>query len=246
MAHSKFTLAAFAMTAVVIGAPAASFGAPVPSTINLFDDGHNVTVNQVRQQLRASGFTDLGTISRDGRIFELSALWEGKTVDLKVNARTRTISQIVDPRPASGDSLPSSLSLVGDPDNITVPQVVSGLQGLGFSAISNLQRSGAVFTTTASWKGQTFDLRYDASNGTITDRSAADTRPAEGFPSRIVFAGAAHEASIQDIRRALAALGYTQIGDVRQDGRIYTLSANWQGAPLDLRVDAGSRRITRR
>ncbi len=109
MTQSKFALAAAALTAAVIVAPAASFAAPVPTTINLVDDGHNMTVYQVRQQLRASGFTNLGTIVRDGRIFELSALWEGESVNLKVNAGTRTINQNMDPETVERDRLPTSM-----------------------------------------------------------------------------------------------------------------------------------------
>lgn len=246
MAQSRITLAAITMAASMIAASTASFGAPIPSTINLVGDADNITIHQVREGLRADGFADLGTVVRDGGIFELSATWEGKAVDLKVNARTKTVRQIVDPQTASGDKLPSSLSLVGDADNITIQQFTAGLRGLGFSAVSDAQRSGAIFTSTATWRGEAFDLRYDASSGTVTDRNVIVSRPAEDFPSRVVLARPANKGSIQEMRRALEALGFSQIGNVEKDGRIYTLSANWQGAPVGLRVDADSSRITRR
>ena len=173
MAQSKFALAAAALTAAMIVAPAASFAAPVPTTINLVDDGHNVTVYEVQQQLRASGFTNLGTMVRDGRIFELPAVWEGESVNLKVNARTRTIRQIMEPATADSAGLPTRLSLVRDPHEVSTPEVVAGLRGLGFTNISDVQSSGRIFEATATWQGKSIDIRYDAANGMITDRSVS-------------------------------------------------------------------------
>jgi len=246
MAQSKFALAAAALTAAMIVAPAASFAAPVPTTINLVDDGHNVTVYEVQQQLRASGFTNLGTMVRDGRIFELPAVWEGESVNLKVNARTRTIRQVVSPVAVAGNALPTNMTLVGEPHELSLPQVVAGLRDLGFTNISDVQRSGRIFGATAIWQGASIDLRYDAANGMITDRSVTKTQPAGTFPRGIINASDPHETSVQDMRRSLAALGFTQIGNVEQDGRIFTLAANWQGEALDLRIDAASGRIIRR
>ncbi len=244
MAHARTSIVTAALTAAMLAAPSASFAAPVPSTIALVADADNVTVHQVQQQLRALGFTDLGTIARDGGIFELPAVWEGEAVDLRVDASTRTI-RLAAVRTDVGSGRPTSMTLAGEPHEVSVPQVVSGLRDLGFTGISGIRNSGRIFEAAAMWQGTPFDLRYDASSGTISDRSATTARAAEEFP-RIVFAGAPHETSVQDISRGLAALGFSRIADIQKDGRIYTASATWQGEALDLRVDAANRRITRR
>ncbi|MHA1565782.1 MAG: hypothetical protein ACTSX7_10765 [Alphaproteobacteria bacterium] len=245
MAQLKLAMSAAVFLAAVIGAPASSIAASIPTTINLGDDGHKVTVLQVQQQLRASGFTNLGTIVRDGRIFELAAVWEGEPVNLKVNARTRTIRQIVAAADTDSTVMPTRLSLVGDAHEVTIPKVVTGLRGLGFTAVSNVQQSGRIFLASADWRGESTDLRYDASSGEISDRSVIETRPAEAFPSSILTAQDPHQTSVQDMRRSLAALGFTQIDNMQKDGRIFTMTANWQGEALDLRVNTASRRIVR-
>ncbi len=245
MALSKFTMSAAALLAAVIITPATSFAASLPTTINLVDSGDTVTIYQVQQQLRAGGFTDLGTISRDGGVFELAAVWEGEPVSLKVDARTRTIRRIVAAAPADSTSLPTHLTMARDAHEVTIPQFVTGLRGIGFSDVSDVRRSGRIFLATANWQGESTALRFDAANGAITDRSVTNTDPAGDFPHTILIARDPHQTSIQDMRRGLATLGFTQIANVEKDGRIFTLTAAWQGEALDLRVDAASRRITR-
>ncbi len=56
----------------------------------------------------------------------------------------------------------------------------------------------------------------------------------------IYLPATAHKTSIQDVQRGLTELGFKEVGDVTQDGRIFEARANWDGRPLTLRINAES------
>lgn len=93
MTTSKALLGAVLLAGgLTIGSLTAS-AAEMPSSFVLAAAPHEVTTTMVKQTLEGLGFTDVGDIHKDGRIFRANATWDGDRVGLRINTRHYSIRE---------------------------------------------------------------------------------------------------------------------------------------------------------
>lgn len=143
---------------------------------------------------------------------------------------------------ANAADLPSPIVLSSPAHEVTVNQVKTGLEALGYTNIGTVTTSGSVITTTADFGGKSHNLRINGDFGTVFDADvmAADDRD---LPGPVRFASAAHETDVNEARTGLENLGY-DVRTISQDGTIFTARADFGGETLDLRVEAGTGQVT--
>ncbi len=217
-----------------------ALAADLPSPVALVGDPHEVTVNQVASGLRALGYTDVAPIDQDGRIFSTTAVWQGETHNLRINAEFGTVTDADAVTAVDGD-LPGPVLFVSAPHETNVNEARSGLEALGYG-VRQISQDGTVFTARADLAGETFDLRIEAATGQVT---MIGTPPADvrDLPS-IRLASDAHETNRNEVATALAAAGYDKVRNVTNDGRIFNANAAWRGQDMTLRIDARSGIVT--
>ena len=88
--NPKFSLSTLAFaTALTLGGAAFATELPSSARINVTDD--DISVHEVDTALRGLGYASIGQTSRDGRIFETTAVWQGETVALRIVSRTGNV-----------------------------------------------------------------------------------------------------------------------------------------------------------
>lgn len=140
--------------------------------------------------------------------------------------------------------LPSPVVLASDPHQVTTQQVTSALLALGYADVGAVDRDGRIFQTTASWRGESHQLRIDANSGSVTDAAAAAAAADPALPSPITIAVDADEATARNIADALARIGYDKVRDIGRDGQVFRARADFQGTSYDLRITAENGRVT--
>lgn len=224
-----------ALAAFVAAGLSTSYADELPSPVVLAGDDHQVTTQQVTNALLALGYTDLGAVERDGRIFNTTANWRGETHQLRIDARSGSVTDAtaMAPRPA----LPSPITIAVDADEATVTDIADALAQIGYEKVRDVERDGQVYHARADFQGASYDLRVTAENGRV---AVADQDQASdgGVPTAILIASDANDASATTITRALATAGFSDIRSVQKDGRVFDAVATWQGSELNLRVDA--------
>ena len=211
--------------------------ASLPSPVVLAGDAHDVTIQQVTSALRNLGYSDVQTVSKDGRIYEANAVWQGETLRLRVDAGSGRVTDASAVREVS--DLPSAISLAMDSHDATIRDVRQALAGIGYDNVRDVTRDGQIFFARADFEGTSFDLRVATDTGRISVPGRDETQASE-IPSPVILGLAPHKVSSSQIRRALADLGYTNIRNTEQDGRIFRTDAVWEGRRMSLRVDTRS------
>ena len=143
---------------------------------------------------------------------------------------------------ANAADLPSPIVLAGPAHEVTVDQVKTGLEALGYTNVGTVNTDGAVITTTADFGGKSHNLRINGEFGTVFD---ADVMSAveRDLPGPVQFASAPHETNVNEARTGLENLGY-DVRTISQDGRIFMARADFGGETLDLRINADGGRVT--
>ena len=93
MTKSKALIGAVVLAGGLTAVSLTASAAGIPSSFRLGADPHEVSTMQLKQTLEQLGFTGVSNIQKDGRIFELEASWEGETVNLRIDARDRSIKR---------------------------------------------------------------------------------------------------------------------------------------------------------
>jgi hypothetical protein len=107
--------------------------------------------SQIRSTLAAHGYTDIKGLEKDGSVFKVSeANRYGETVtDLRIDASNGKVT--------NGDALSDS-------------QVKEMLRQRQYTDIGDITREGDTIRTTAKLGDRSYDLRIDASAGTMTQQ----------------------------------------------------------------------------
>lgn len=219
-----------------------ALAADLPSPVVLSGDAHEVTVHQVASGLRALGYADIAPINQDGRIFTTTAVWQGMTHNLRINGEFGTVTDAsADTRASADRDLPGPVLFASSGHKTNVNQARAGLAALGYN-VRSISQDGTIFDARADLDGRTLDLRIDADTGQVTMIGATPAN-SDAMPS-IRLAADAHEATRNEVARALADAGYQQIRNVTNDGRIFNADAAWQGREVALRIDARSGAVT--
>ncbi|MFQ5974448.1 MAG: hypothetical protein ACE5Q3_19165 [Alphaproteobacteria bacterium] len=92
MTAKRILFAALALAAGLAIGSLNAYAGELPSHMSIASAAHEVTVGQVKQGLESLGFTNVEGIEKNGRIFEMKAMWEGREVDLRFNAESGRIT----------------------------------------------------------------------------------------------------------------------------------------------------------
>ena len=74
--------------------PATATAVPIPNEVLLPMRGSQVGAGIMRSHLDDLGFTNIGTIDKEGAIFHVEAQWQGRPVKLRIDADLGTIEQV--------------------------------------------------------------------------------------------------------------------------------------------------------
>ena len=133
----------------------------VPSRITISDDETSIFV--VETKLRALGFDAVQVIDQRGRIFHVSAMWDGQPQTLVVDARRESIIVPSAAMAAEDGGMPRRVALFGD--TTATYTVVRTLETIGFEDVEVTDKRGAVFDVTALWDDAAVRLHVDADLG---------------------------------------------------------------------------------
>ncbi|MEQ9643588.1 MAG: PepSY domain-containing protein [Alphaproteobacteria bacterium] len=208
-------------TAIVLATSAfAAHAATMPTTIDPVPGNANAA--EVSTSLNQMGFTEVQNVAHSGDVYSTKAKWDGKWVDLTIDAKTGAIMQ--------HNEMDNVIAL---PASATDQQIRDELTRLGYSGIAAVERSGNVITTKAFKGGEQHALTIDTKTGAVTE---AKTNDAIRMPKQNL--------TTTELRDQLSPLGYNDVRDVEEQGNVYTLSAYKDGAWTRLQVDAKNGAVT--
>ena len=109
--------------------------------------GGVLSAEQIRQDLRAQGYTGIGSPVADGDVFRVDASrWGRAEPGLRVEASTGNVVNA--PR-------------------LTTPQVKAALAAAGYDDVGDVTEHGSEFTATATHDGERIVWKIDATTGAI-------------------------------------------------------------------------------
>ena len=209
-------------TALLLATSAfAAHAATMPNTLNPVPGA--ATGGELATMLQNQGFTDVRVDGHYGGVHLAKAKWEGRWVDLSINAQNGGIIDL-----DAGDRVvavdhESSDSMVRDE-----------LMRVGYAGIGPIERSGNVITTTGFRGGRQVALSVDTRTGALTRDGAngvAISRPRSNLSA----------AELQD---RLRPLGYTELHDLEEQGNVYSMTALKGGQRLALTINAQNGGVT--
>lgn len=127
-------------------------GAEAISTVGDMSD------NYVRRQLEALGYTQVQEINRSGNVIETSAVHNGKSVKLSIDADNGGIT-----RDHADDT-----AIITTRQPMDLAYLERQLATIGYSDVRNVERSGNVYELEARKDGQWKELRIDGDDGGVS------------------------------------------------------------------------------
>jgi len=106
--------------------------------------------------------------------------------------------------------------------------VRSELEGLGYTNVREVERSGDVFTAIGDHKGREMRLRIDGRSGSVTDQFDRSEAAIISKPSM----------DTAFVKEQLELQGFENVHDVSQSGNKFSAKATHVGQPVELTVDA--------
>jgi hypothetical protein len=204
--------------------------AEVPDFAN-FDYGDTVHPEDVQEKLQALGFTDIGPVDEEGQVFTADAEWEGRPITVRVDADTGWIRNNWNEDPLGKPRYVRFTT----PADVTAEDVAEKLTQIGFTNVTAEHDEGDVYHVNATWQNHPYDMTLNVDTGTLWDTDAV---MAQTTPPDFMNVPYPKAATPDEIRRKLAALGYSNIGDVEKKGQVFETTAAWQGDNMELTVDA--------
>lgn len=210
----------------------------VPMGIANGDDDTSIFV--IEANLDALGFAAVHVTDQRGSIFDVSAMWEGRPLTLRVDAERERITVMSASKPAGDGVLPTHVALFGD--NTMTYTARSELERLGFDNVEVTDRRGGVFHARALWNDTQVRLRVDADLGRIQDVAPAHAMSPDAMPDQVGIAD--DDTTPYIVAKRLRDLGYTDIAMRIQKGDVFYGTAIWNGTQRNLRIDAVTGRIS--
>jgi peptidoglycan hydrolase-like protein with peptidoglycan-binding domain len=136
----------------------------VPNITGTSDIGSDASVAEVRNQLQALGFHNIGEIEQSGDIYTTEAQWQGRWVELRIDGENGGITY-----ENIGEPIIRVKKQEGVPVASTETELTSELQRVGYDNVSNIEASGNVITADATHYGRQVSLSIDAETGAVSE-----------------------------------------------------------------------------
>ena len=185
-----------------------------------------LSMSEIIARARSLGFSDLSEIELEEGRYCVEALdQDGKRVEVFFDATT-------------GDVIPDA-EVHGDPmsERMTIQQILTKAQDLGFTNISEIEREGDQFCVKArNLDGEEVEIFLDAKTGELVEGdSASSDDPAE--------------LSEDAVRAKLESEGFSNIRKIereKESGKYWVLASDENGEDVELHIDRITGEITRR
>ena len=201
-----------------------SFAAPAGAPTQLEATIADRSASEITAELKKLGYTHVDDVRMNGDIYTAWAHWNGDPVALRIDDGTGRIQ------------------FTSSSDTETIPslsdwserEMVSALEGLGYTNVHDMMKAGDIYRATAEREGMTYQLRVNAETGVVTNL-AERTNPTIGV---------ARSMSDQEIVNELSKMGYADGTVTEREGNVISVQAEHMGKNVDLNIDARTGTVT--